>query len=521
MKTLQTIFVILVLGVGQLTVSYAAEVKLAAGDVAAKDRFGRSVSISGDTAIVGAHQDDDAGTHSGAAHIFVRRRQAWARQAKLTASDAAANSEFGFSVAISGDIAIVGAHRDNAAGFRSGAAYIFVHSGTKWIEQAKLTAGDALNGEQFGSSVAISGDTAIIGAWGHDDVRDDSGAAYIFVHSRTKWIEQAKLTANDKAAFDEFGFSVAISGDIAIVGAYRDDDAGADSGAAYIFVRSRDTWAEQAKLTASDAAAGDEFGISVSISGDTAIVGAHQDDDAGADSGAAYIFVRSRDTWAEQAKLTASDAAAGDRFGNSVSISGNFAIVGAHQDDDVGNESGSAYSFLRSGSSWNERAKQTASDAAAGDQFGNSVSISGDYAIVGAYLKDEGQATAKGSAYIYHSIFNFGLPVELSLFTATTLGQVKRTALLQNFPNPFNPETWLPYKLAADAPVTIRIYDVQGQLVRQLDLGMQGVGSYISRENAAYWDGKNQPGHAVSSGLYFYTLTAGDFQATRRMVILK
>ena len=194
MKTLQTIFVILVLGVGQLTVSHAAEVKLAAGDVAAKDRFGRSVSISGDTAIVGAHQDDDAGTHSGAAHIFVRRRQAWARQAKLTASDAAANSEFGFSVAISGDIAIVGAHRDNAAGFRSGAAYIFVHSGTKWIEQAKLTAGDALNGEQFGSSVAISGDTAIIGAWGHDDVRDDSGAAYIFVHSRTKWMDRAGKT---------------------------------------------------------------------------------------------------------------------------------------------------------------------------------------------------------------------------------------------------------------------------------------------------------------------------------------
>ena len=164
--------------------------------------------------------------------------------------------------------------------------------------------------------------------------------------------------------------------------------------------------------------------------------------------------------------------------------------------------------------------KLIAGDATEGDNFGRSVSISGDYAIVGA-LDADPKGDAAGSTYIYHAIEDLALPVELSLFAATTLGKVKRMALLQNFPNPFNPETWMPYELAAEVPVDIRIYDVQGQLIRQLDLGMQEGGSYLSRETAAYWNGKDQFGETVSSGIYFYTLTAGGFQATRRMVILK
>ena len=195
---------------------------------------------------------------------------------------------------------------------------------------------------------------------------------------------QTKIVDGDAAAVDCFGTSVSISGDTALVGAYQDDDAGSDTGSAYVFVRSGDTWTQQAKLTASDAAAGDFFGYSVSVSGDTAIIGALRDDDAGSGSGSAYVFVRSGTTWTQQQKLTASDAAGEDQFGISVSIDGDTALVGAYDDDDAGAMSGSAYVFVRSGDTWTQQQKLTASDAAAGDFFSYSVSVSGDTALVGA-----------------------------------------------------------------------------------------------------------------------------------------
>ena len=212
--------------------------------------------------------------------------------------------------------------------------------------------------------------------------------------------EEAKLTASDAAAGDLFGQAVQISGDTAIVGARFDDDAGPNSGSAYVFTRSGTTWTQQAKLTASDAAAGDEFGISVAISGDTAIVGSHMDDDAGSGSGSAYVFVRSGTTWTQQAKLTASDAAAGDFFGHSLSILGDMALIGGERNGDAGPNSGSAYVFTRSGTTWTQQAKLTASDAAAGDFFGHWVSFSGETAIVGSHLNDDAGPDS-GSAYVY------------------------------------------------------------------------------------------------------------------------
>jgi len=180
---------------------------------------------------------------------------------------------------------------------------------------------DAWEDARFGTSVAISGDYAIVGAYlsGYDDL----GSSYVFVRNGETWTEQAKLTASDGTKRDFFGISVAISGDYAIVGAHRDH-----SGSAYIFVRNGENWTEQAKLTASDALGSDQFGISVAISGDYAIVGDHTYDGAGVNSGSSYVFVRNGEIWTEQAKLTASDIAAGDLFGSSVSISGDYAIVG-------------------------------------------------------------------------------------------------------------------------------------------------------------------------------------------------
>ena len=216
-------------------------------------------------------------------------------------------------------------------------------------QEAKLTANDAATNDFFGTSVAISGDSVVVGANLDDDGGSASGSAYVFTRSGTVWSQQAKLTASDAAAFDQFGTSVAISGDSVVVGANFDDDGGSDSGSAYVFTRSGTVWSQQAKLTANDAAAGDAFGISVSISGDSVVVGAPSDDDGGSGSGSAYVFTRSGTEWSQQEKLTASDAAESDRFGISVAISGDSVVVGANLDDDGGSDSGSAYVFTRSG----------------------------------------------------------------------------------------------------------------------------------------------------------------------------
>ena len=506
MKKLHTFFVCVVLGIGGMTITHAAEVKLIADDATGGDNFGRSVSISGDYAIVGAPFNDDNEVDSGSVYIFFRDGTSWKEQAKLTAGDPGREDNFGYAAAIDGDYAIVGAWAKG--GDETGAVYIFFRSGTSWKEQVKLLASDPAEGNFFGRTVAISGDYALVGSPFNDDGGKDTGSAYIFSRNKATWAEQVKLTTNDVEAGDQLGSAVAISGDYAIIGSPSDDDAGSKSGSAYVFVRSGATWKEEAKLTANDAAEKDNFGSAVAISGDYAIVGSPSDDDAGSKSGSAYVFVHSGATWKEEAKLTANDAAAGDKFGSAVTISGKTALVGAASDDDAGEASGSVYAFLRSGGSWIQRAKQTASNAAAGDKFGQSIAISGDYAIVGA-LDADPKGDAAGSAYIYHSIEDFALSVELSLFTATTLGQVKRMALLQNYPNPFISETWLPYELAAEVPVAIRIYEVRGQFIRQLNLGIQEEGSYLSRETAAYWNGKDHFEETVSSGIYFYTLTAG------------
>ncbi|MDP8239591.1 MAG: T9SS type A sorting domain-containing protein [Candidatus Hatepunaea meridiana] len=378
------------------------EFKITANDAAEEDYFGKSVCISGDYAVVGAWGNDDDGEESGSAYIFVRDGDDWTQQAKLTANDAAVEDLFGYSVSISGDYAVVGAGRNDDDGNGSGSAYIFVRDGDDWTEQAKLTADDAAADDYFGDFVSIDGDYAVVGAYNNDDDGWSSGSAYIFVRDAEDWTQQVKLTANDAAEYDYFGYSVSIDDDYAVIGARGNDDDGEDSGSAYIFVRDGDDWREQAKLTADDAAARDYFGFSVSISGDYSVVGAYGNNDDGEDSGSAYIFVHDGDNWTEQAKLTANDAAADDYFGHSVSIDGDYAVVGAdrNDNDDDNVVSGSAYIFVRDGDDWTQQAKLTANDAADWDFFGRSVSISGDYTVVGADRNDD-DGEDSGSAYIF------------------------------------------------------------------------------------------------------------------------
>jgi hypothetical protein len=403
-RTLVVIFISVVIALSFVSGVHAAEFKLTPSDGEANDEFGYSVAIAGEYALVGAHYDD-----SGSAYIFKRDGSSWNEQVKLTASDAAAGDGFGESVAIAGEYALIGAYGNDDNGTSSGSAYIFKRNGSSWNEQAKLTASDGAAEDFFGISVAIAGDYAFVGAFGNDDNGTDSGSAYIFKRNGSSWNEQAKLTASDGAAYDRFGLSVAIAGDYAFVGApYDNNDNGYDSGSTYIFKRNGSSWNEQAKLTASDGETDDRFGQSVAIAGEYAISSAFADDDNGNNSGSAYIFKRDGTSWNEQAKLTASDGAAYDWFGTSVAIAGEYAIVGADYGGYDGINSGSAYIFKRDGTSWNQQAELTPSDGVAHDRFGESVAITSEYVLVGAptdsYFRDPPDS---GSAYIYNlSVFD-------------------------------------------------------------------------------------------------------------------
>jgi hypothetical protein len=319
-------------------------------DPATGDQFGNAVAISGDTIVVGSHADDDDGNGSGSAYVFVRppvNGTTWTLQQKLTALDAEPQDEFGGSVSVSGDTIVVGAVMDDAGGIAAGAAYVFVRNGTSWSQQQKLTAIDTGVLDEFGTSVAVSGETVVVGSQFDDDMGGQSGSAYVYVRDGSSWSHQQKLTASDGAFDDRFGRRVAITGETIVIGAQHDDDAGSSSGSAYVFERSADRWSEKQKLTASDAAGSDQFGCSVSISGDRILVGAFGNEDAPfSNTGSAYLFVRDGALWDELQKLTASDAEGEDQLGLSVSISGDVAVLGAPADDDVGPASGAAYVFL-------------------------------------------------------------------------------------------------------------------------------------------------------------------------------
>ncbi len=411
---------------------------------------------------------DNSAPGAGAAYVFVRSGSTWTQQAYLKASNAEAQDFFGTSVTISGDTIVVGASEessnqttitngstasaDNSAS-AAGAAYVFVRSGSSWSQQAYLKAANAESGDNFGISVAISGDTLVVGAEAEasnqttitngssasaDNSASGAGAAYVFTRSGSSWSQQAYLKAPNAEADDLFGHSVAISGDTIVVGAPEEasnqttitngstasaDNSASEAGAAYVFVRSGTSWSQQAYLKAPNTNGDDNFGGSVAISGDTIVVGADNEDSpqttitngstASADNsvsgvGAAYVFVRSGASWSQQAYLKASNAEAGDNFGYSVAISGDSIVVGAHQEDSnqttITNGSsassdnsvalaGAAYAFVRSGSSWSQQAYLKAPNAGASDFFGASVAISGDTIVVGAYQEDSNQTT--------------------------------------------------------------------------------------------------------------------------------
>ncbi|WP_198648747.1 FG-GAP repeat protein [Cyanothece sp. BG0011] len=309
--------------------------KLLAPDGAASDLFGGSVSLSGNTALVGSPGDDDNGQNSGSAYLFDVITGTLLQ--KLTAPDGAGGDQFGYSVSLSGNIALMGSLGDDDNGSASGSAYLFdVTTGNLLY---KLTAPDGAASDQFGWSVSLSGNTALVGSYFDDDNGSNSGSAYLFDVITGNFLQ--KLTAPDGAEGDNFGYSVSLSGNTALVGSRLDDDNGGNSGSAYLFDVTTGNFLQ--KLTAPDGAASDQFGSAVSLSGHTALVGSFSDNDNGSDSGSAYLFDVTTGDFLH--KLTAPDSAEFDQFGWSVSLSDNTALVGSRSDDDSGTNSGSAYLF--------------------------------------------------------------------------------------------------------------------------------------------------------------------------------
>lgn len=368
---------------------------------AADDMFGQAVAVSGDWAIVGAPKRE---VQAGAARVYRRTGSTWTQEATLTAPVEAAGDWLGASVAISGDTAVVGA---SGRGGGLGVAYVFRRIGNAWTREATLTASGGVVGDAFGSAVAVSGNTIVVGAIGAQGNVAISGAAYVFTRSGATWSQEATLAPSDGVAYDYFGYSVALDGDSAVIGAYEHDAKGLYSGAAYVFSRSGSTWSQQQELTASNGVSGDVFGWSVALSGDTAVVGAIGASPYGEESGSAYVFKRSAATWAQEATLTASDGAAYDNFGYSVAASGDRILVGGRLNSSPENQSGSAYLYTRSGSAWTEQPKITAPDGAATQFFGWAVALSGDNAVVGA-PGDTTDGPTSGAAYFLTS--SYGVP---------------------------------------------------------------------------------------------------------------
>jgi acetyltransferase-like isoleucine patch superfamily enzyme len=367
--------------------------KIGASDPTASAGFGRAVSIDEDSAIVGSSTPFGSVGTERSAYIFTRNGGIWTEHTKLTAGPG--NSFPGVSVGISGDTAVVtGLAGGSGVG---GAVYVYTASGGVWMPQMQLIPGPAIP-RIYGTSVTLENDTVIVGAAGDDVLGLASGAGLVFTRSGTTWTQQAKLTASDAAMGDQLGDSVALSADTAVVGASQFANSG--NGAAYVFTRDGGVWTQQAKLTANDAASGDLFGIRVAVEGDTAVIGAVGDDDAGERSGAAYMFTRSGGVWTQEAKLTPDDSEAGDSFGISVALSGNTVVIGANGDDDAGDGSGSAYVFTRNGGSWTQQAKLTASDGAMSDGLGVSSAIDGVTAMIGAWANTTG-GVRSGSVYVY------------------------------------------------------------------------------------------------------------------------
>lgn len=407
-----------------------APVQVAAASGAANDGFATSSAASTDTIVFGApNRTVSSQAYQGQAFVFRLISASWSAEGTLTASDGAASDSLGASAALSGDTIILGAPgKTIGSNTFQGAAYVFTRSGSVWTQQAKLVALDGATGDSFGCAVSIFGDTAIVGAYSKTSGSNlNQGAAYVFTRTGTVWTQQAKLIASDGAANDFFGYSVSAGLDTAAIGAPSKTISGKlAQGSAYVFTRSGSAWSQQSRFEASDGAAGDYFGVCVSISASSALVGAaHKAVGLNDYQGAGYVFLRSGVTWSQQAKLSASDGAAFDYLGTSCVLSGDTAILGAPNQTVTGSAAqGSAYVFARNGTAWAQQSKLLESSGLSGDMFGTSVALAGSAPVGGSPARKVGNNAGQGAAFVFGSSIPVNIIQQPATVTACTPNDV-------------------------------------------------------------------------------------------------
>jgi len=367
---------------------------------AAGDIYGAALAIEGDMALVASEWDDDKGNNSGAVFVFRCTGSSWEPVQKLVPSDGQAGDNFGRAVSLSGNTALIGTHWDDDKGSKSGSAYVYKYNGNQWIQSQKLLAADGQANDRFGNSVFVQDDVLAVCAWLEDQGASAAGAVYVFRDNGTLWVQEQKLQASDKQAGDNFGRYVSIDGDALIVGAYHEDAGGPDAGAAYVFRYNGAEWVEEQKLVAWDAAAGDNFGWSCAILDDVAVVGAYQDDDLGSNSGSAYVYRFNGTNWLPEQKLLASNGVVNDRLGYAVVMDRNHILLTAPASLSVGAGSGALYLYRETSAGWIEQQIFTPSDGAPQDAFGFHADLSGRVALTGSW-RDDDAGPDSGSAYFY------------------------------------------------------------------------------------------------------------------------
>lgn len=381
---------------------YAQQHKLLADDGKAGDQFGFSVAIDGTTALVGALEADAKDIKdSGAAYVYSLGAAGWQQQAKLVADPAYAGDTFGGNVALKNHIAMLGVIKRDDKAEDAGAVFAFERQAGSWSQKQMLTATDAKAGDAFGQSIALTERFVVIGAPHSDAPHKDSGSAYVYLRQSDRWQFHSKLTAADSAEGDLFGISVAIDGNTILVGADLNDERAEKAGAVYVYQFDGQHWQHQAKLMAQDGADTDIFGVRVALIGDTALISARRDDveGIGKDAGSVYIFERTVDKWTQTQKLVAPDGKAEDRFANGVALSQDTALISASHHDANGNNAGAVYLFKKQQGQWRFSSKIVAGDGVPEDKFGWNVGLSNNTAIIAVPHRND-NGSASGAAYV-------------------------------------------------------------------------------------------------------------------------
>lgn len=385
------------------------EKKLVGQDLTFDDHFGSNVAISGDVAAGAAPEADVGNTDdAGAVYLFNHTGSGWTETVKLTAGDVQEDARFGRTLSLHGDTLAVGAPKEDAAAEESGAVYVFEKgSSAQWAQVAKLVPSDAEAWDHFGRGLAVEDQVLVAGARHDDDLGTSSGSAYVFTRtSDGNWTEAEKLLAWDGAPGDRLGRSVAIENNLVLVGAQSDDAPEDDSGSVYTFQQSEDgSWNDGTKLVPSDSERNDLFGNALSMDGDTAVIGAYFDSEGDASGGAAYIFtLNPNGTWTERRKLLPPEPQDSGHFGVSVSIKGETAAIGHYRFDESTDiqDVGEVLLYARNQSGvWSLQERIMASDRRPGDWLGIDVAIHNSTLISGANKDDLGDRRDAGSAYIH------------------------------------------------------------------------------------------------------------------------